>query len=53
MAGKQPSDSLNRTTLEHEGVLLVHAQLENLLKGIKTKQIKRSSSLGFYRQNII
>ena len=35
MVGKQPSDSLNRTTLEHEEVLLVHAQLENLLKGIK------------------
>ena len=30
MAEKQPSDSLNQTTLEHEGVLLGHGELENL-----------------------
>ena len=30
MAEKRPSDSLNRITLEHEEVLLDHAQLGNL-----------------------
>ena len=37
MAGKQPSGSLNQTTLEHEGVLLGHGGLENLFKELNQR----------------
>ena len=35
MEEKRPSDSLNQTTLEHEEVLLAHAQLGNLFNELK------------------